>query len=88
MSSALLSSLPGNAPSDKDGYIVSFSVDEMSDARRFLDTYGFVVIRNALSEERVQATTAAFFSKFDASDSKAVDEFFENQRFGRLGIVV
>ena len=75
---------------DDEGYVQSFLATETEAVQSFFSTYGFVVIRDALSSEQVDATLEEFFSRIDggreASDEKLC-EFFAAQPFGFAGII-
>ena len=41
---------------DKDGYVKSFSIDELDKAKEFFDEYGFMVVNNVLTQEECNLT--------------------------------
>eukprot|EP00463_Aulacantha_scolymantha_P003744 TRINITY_DN463_c0_g1_i1.p1 TRINITY_DN463_c0_g1~~TRINITY_DN463_c0_g1_i1.p1 ORF type:complete len:233 (+),score=28.78 TRINITY_DN463_c0_g1_i1:113-811(+) len=58
----------------------------------FFHKYGFVVIRNVLSESEADATFSEFWDSgrshgLDKSDPKSWEPYWKRQRFGRLGII-
>jgi len=86
----LIDRLPGPAPLDEDGFVQSFSVDQVEEIRRFFETYGFVVIQDVLSEEQIAASKAEFWAldpDLDETDPGTWEPFWKAQRFGHLGII-
>lgn len=75
------------APVDEEGFIVSFTTDQVDAIRKFFDEYGFVCIRDVLTDEEIKDTLGEFFSHFDPDNDASIEEFFRRQRFGRFGII-
>merc|ERR1712000_555504 len=87
----LLNQLPGKAPLDEDGFLVSFDVDgnenEQQEMQKFLEKFGFVCVRNVLSEKQTDASMNEFFSKFDKNDPKSIEAFYDKQQFKSMGLI-
>ena len=60
----------------------SFDVDDAVNMRAFFDKYGFVAVRNVLSEDDVRATRDEFFAQFDRNSDESIEAFYEKQAFG------
>ena len=85
----LVSQLPSPPGHDDDGFAMSFEVDRKDEIRCFFEEYGYVVVRDVLSQHEVQASCDELFAKFDRDDEASVNEFlgrYENQ-LARLGII-
>lgn len=86
----LLNQLPGKAPLDEDGFLVSFDVDgnenEQQEMQKFLEKFGFVCVRNVLSEKQTDASMNEFFSKFDKNDPKSIEAFYDRQQFKSVSV--
>lgn len=75
------------APTDADGFVISFEASQVDEIRAFFDKFGFVCVRNVLSDAEIAETSDAFFAQFDRDDDASIEEFFQRQRFGRLGVI-
>lgn len=89
-----------DVPRDKNGYTVSYSVSDLLRDREenargplaFFDTFGFVVIRNVLSEREIEDTQDEFFThiekeskgKFDRNSVKTWN-MWKSRSFGMAG---
>jgi Phytanoyl-CoA dioxygenase (PhyH) len=74
------------------GYSRSFelTVNEATEIRDFFHEYGYVVIRNVLSIEAVEASKNEFFGQFDHTNDDAITEFLNRRTenpFSRMGII-
>lgn len=47
---------PPKVPLDSDGFVQSFTVDQVKESQKFFDFYGFVVYRDVLTKEEVDLT--------------------------------
>lgn len=80
---------------DKDGFVVSFSIDPNSNSKiqEFFDQFGFVVIRDVLTNEECEETITEFFThlrsktEFDINNPETYSNAWEEQRLGTLGIM-
>lgn len=88
----LVERLPGLVPLGLDGYAPSFVSSDHKGVQAFFQKYGFVAIREALSEEACDSTLSEFYKKaekngLDRHKTKTWATFWESQRFSRFGIV-
>ncbi len=89
---ALIDALPPAPPTTADGFVRDFDARDIDGIRGFFDTYGFVAIRETLTDEARAATVDGVFRRaesfgLDPRDLGSLHRFFEHQRFGRFGIV-
>ena len=82
------------APIAKDGFVVDFDpeIDSVTDIKGFFDRYGFVVIRNVLTDEEADSTLEEFWKRgedkgLSRENPNTWAEYFDRQRFGHLGIM-
>ena len=82
------------APIGSDGFVRDFDVvkDSAQDVQAFFDKYGFVVMRNVLTAEEADVTVDEFWESrhklgLRRDDPRTWADFWESQRFGRLGIM-
>ncbi len=75
---------------DEDGFVISFSVYQKEEIKKFFDTFGFVVVRDVLNDEEIKETVDEFFLSFDNGENATdieLEKFYEDQPFGKLGII-
>jgi len=90
MEEDFISLLPDSIPTDDDGFVQSFEVNDAPGAQNFFDTYGFVVIRNVLTDKEIEMTLDEFFdlhSGLDKNNPETWVKYWKKQRFGHLGII-
>jgi len=85
---------PLTAPLGADGYITSFNLsDDPQSILDFFHKYGFVVVRDVLSETECDATLSEFWARgkeshgLDQSDPNTWADFWKAQKFGKMGIM-
>ena len=85
----LIAQLPSPVPNDEDGFAHSFQVEQSEDIRNFFDTYGYVVVRDVLTEEEITSSRDEFFNQFSCNDDQSVTNFLNSfyNRFSRMGII-
>ncbi len=55
---------------ESDGYMKAFSLEEKEDYKNFFDTYGFVVIRDVITEEECAISRGEVWSSLEQKDSE------------------
>lgn len=75
---------------DDDGFVVSFQITQKEEITKFFEMYGFVVVRDVLSDDEINETIDEFFLSFEngrsASDTE-LEQFYKDQPFGQFGII-
>ena len=78
---------------DQNGYIKTFdAVKDLKELKEFFSTYGFVVLRDVLSDEQCKKTLDEFWKSGESSglkrdDASTWEQYWKNQKFGHLGII-
>lgn len=90
--SSFAAALPAPVPLDDDGFAPSFPASGGAALQDFFQTYGFVIVRDALSEAACEATLEEFWqgaARFGLrrDDPASWGPYWETQRFSRFGIV-
>jgi ectoine hydroxylase-related dioxygenase (phytanoyl-CoA dioxygenase family) len=75
------------APTDDEGFIVTFAHDDKSGLQAFFDRFGFVCVRDVLGAEAIAKTLDELFARFDANSADSIDAFFSKQDHVKLGLV-
>lgn len=75
------------APTDKDGFCVTFDVANREGIREFFHKYGFVCIADVFSTAEIDDTNKEFFSQFDPNNDASVESFFDSQPFSKFGVM-
>lgn len=79
-------------PTDTEGFIQSFPLEQPQEIRAFFHQYGFVIIQDILSQQSCENTIQEFWTCHDfmsPQDPSTWEQFWndELQQFWRLGIV-
>ena len=75
---------------DQNGYIKTFdAVKDLKELKDFFSTYGFVVLRDVLSDEQCKKTLDEFWKSNESSglkrdDASTWEQYWKNQKFGHL----
>lgn len=87
--SDLVRRLPPPCRHDDEGFAHSFELRRTNEIREFFQTYGYVVIRNVLTPDEVEASTTELFGQFDHNDESSVSKFLNrsDNRLAGMGIL-
>ena len=74
--------LPPPPEKDADGFVKSFSCDDVEGIKEFYETYGFVVIANAISDEEADAAYSEIWDYLEgrSSEVREIDVINNNKK--------
>ncbi len=75
------------APVDSEGFVVTFNCEQGQEIRNFFEKYGFVCIRDVLTDSEIGKTCEEFFAQFDRDNEASIESFFGQQPFAKFGVI-